>query len=462
MTFPMQRDARIAASGKSLPAFSAGQILAIAICSLGGTIFGYDIGALSAATQGLLHSFALSQSILGMTVSASLWGGACGSVLAGDLVDRFGRRSVLAACATLYGLSASWIALPAFCPWTVLVMLRFLCGIAIGGFVVDCPLYLAEIAPRALRGRVVGFFQVQIGAGVVMAFAVSAFISLRFAGPTAWRWCLSLGALPPLFLLALLRWVPEEPHWLASRGKRQEADAAARRLGMLEMDWSRVEIPLKKPLLFFQQDLFHPRYLRPLLLATSIAAFNQLTGVNVFRVYLLDLLSSTGMGHITSHLYAISILLLNISVTLTALSLVDRMGRKPLLIVGSAGICLCLVLLHAGMRHHAPPMFYLVNLAAYNGFFAVSQGPLIWVYLSELFPFSVRGAGQGYGSLVHWVTSATVIWSFPVLQKSAPNLIFLIFALIMCLQIVLVLTWYPETKGTHLGKITKQNPEKVI
>jgi sugar porter (SP) family MFS transporter len=451
MTFPMQRDTRVATSGRSLSALSAGQILAIAICSLGGTVFGYDIGALSAATQGILHSFGLSESLLGLTVSASLWGGACGSLLAGDLVDRFGRRTVLAACAILYGLSATWIALPVLCPWTVLVALRFLCGVAIGGFVVDCPLYLAEIAPRELRGRVVGFFQVQIGAGVVMAIAATAFM----AKPTAWRWSLGLGVLPPLCLLALFRWVPEEPHWLASRGKIQQADTAARRLGMFEMEWSREEMPAaKKPAIFFQQNLFHPRYLRPLLLATSIALFNQLTGVNVFRVYLLDLLSSTGMGHFTSHMYAISILLLNIAITLIALSLVDRMGRKPLLVVGSAGICLCLVLLHEGMRHHASPVFYLVNLAAFNGFFAFSQGPLIWVYLSELFPFSVRGAGQSYGSLVHWITSATVIWAFPVLQESAPNLIFLIFALIMCLQIILVLTWYPETKGTRLGKIT--------
>jgi sugar porter (SP) family MFS transporter len=433
-----------------------GSIAAIAVCSLGGTAFGYDLGAVSAATRGWLHAFQLSVPQLGVTVSASLWGGAAGSLLAGKLAHRCGRRPVLAGSAILYALAAIGLALVPAGRWPLLLLLRVLSGVAIGGFVVDCPLYLAEISPRAWRGRVVGCFQLQIGAGVVLAFTAGALLSMLWPGPSLWRWFMALGALPPLCLLALLRWVPEEPHWLHAAGRPGQAERSAARLGIDPAEWLRSQNLLRGHAAPGSERLLQRKYLRPILLAISIAMFNQLSGVQIFRMYLLDLLSSAGMGHRSRDLYAVSISVLSLAVTLTAVMLIDLRGRKPLLLAGSAGMGLCLVSLTLALRGHAHPGTLETILTAFNACFAFSQGPMVWIYLSELFPFAVRGAGQGLGSLVHWLTSASVILCFPLLQRAAPSGVFLIFAAIMLLQVAIVARWYPETKGTPLGQLARE------
>jgi sugar porter (SP) family MFS transporter len=438
---------------KRLSVLSRGRIAAIAACSLGGTTFGYDMGAMSAATQELLHVFQLSPTQLGITVSASLWGGAAGSVLAGLLVDRVGRRVLFACCAACYGLAALGSAIAPSVSWSVLLALRLLCGMAIGGFVVVCPLYLAEISPRILRGRIVGCFQLQIGAGVVLAFAISALLATRLGYTPGWRWLLGLGTVLSLCQIAVLQWMPESPEWLGARGRHADAERIADRMGMIPSEWESKAEPLQLRSTAMGKSLMQRSYLRPILLAVSIAMFNQLSGVNIFRMYLLNLLSSAGMGRTSSYTYAISISALSIGATLAALLLIDRRGRKPLLIAGSAGMGLCLVLLSSALRHQADPKIYELILAAFNAAFAFSQGPMIWVYLSELFPLPVRGAGQGLGSLVHWLTSAAVILGFPVLQSSAPGAVFLILAAVQCVQITVVAKWYPETKGVPLGEL---------
>ena len=435
-----------------------GRVAAIAVCSLGGTTFGYDLGAVSAATRGLLHAFHLSVPQLGITVSASLWGGAAGSLLAGKLVRRCGRRPVLAGCAALYALAAAGLALVPSDRWPLLLMLRVLCGVAIGGFVVDCPLYLAEISPRAWRGRIVGCFQLQIGAGVVLAFTAGALLSMLW--PEPWRWSLGLGAVPPLCLLAFLHCVPEEPHWLHASGRLAEAERAATRLGMDPAEWLKSPEVLRRTVPG-SDKLLQRKYLRPILLAISIAMFNQLSGVQIFRMYLLDLLSTAGMGHRSRDLYAISISVLSLAVTLAAVALIDLRGRKPLLMAGSVGMGLCLVSLTLALRGHAQPAALETILTAFNACFAFSQGPMVWVYLSELFPFAVRGAGQALGSLVHWLTSASVILCFPLLQRAAPAGVFLLLAAIMLVQVAIVAKWYPETKGIHLGQLAEETASVV-
>ena len=429
--------------------------LASAICSLGGMVFGYDLGALSAATRGLARSYTLSPALFGLTISASLWGAMCASPIAGRLADRLGRRGLLAACAGLYVLVAVALALPISWPWGVVLALRLLCGLAIGGFVVGCPLYLAEIAPRALRGRFVGWFQLQIGVGAVAAFAVSAMIASGTPEISEWKWCFGLGAIPSACLLLLLHWVPEEPHWLARQGRWNAAAASAMQLGFIKTEWP-AELngtnlaSSNRP----EPKLFQRRYLRPLLLAASVALFNQLCGVTVLRVYLLDLLSSTGMGSALGHRYGVILALLNLAALLLGMMIVDKIGRKPLLIAGSAGMALCLILLVFGLRHHTTAPFYLVVLAAYNTFFACSQGAAAWVYISEIFPYPVRGKGQGFGALVHWIANASLIGLFPVMEHALPQSSFLLFAFFMILQIVIVSIWYPETKGTRLGAVS--------
>jgi sugar porter (SP) family MFS transporter len=422
--------------------------------------FGYDLGALSGATQSLARDFKLSPALLGLTISISLWGAVCASLFSGRLADKCGRRSLLACCAFLYALASAGLALPVFTPWSVVLALRFLSGIAIGGFVVDCPLYLAEIAPRALRGRFVGWFQLQIGVGVVLAFVASAALAHSIPEGVMWQWCFGLGGIPPLCLLAFLLWVPEGPHWLAGQGRWRDAAVSAGRLGFSASEWpcegGATTIDLPSP--SSREKLFRRKYLRPILLAASIALFNQLTGVNILRIYLLDLLMSTGMGRLTSHSYSILISCLNLLALLLGVMFVDRLGRRPLLIAGSAGMAFCMLALSVALWHHADGIFYLAILVSYNAFFAFSQGAVAWVYLSELFPFSVRGKGQGFGALVHWIANAVLIWIFPVLHHAAPQGSFLLFAIMMLLQIAVVLFWYPETKGTNLGAVAKLAP----
>ena len=425
--------------------------------------FGYDLGALSGATQGLARTYTLSPVLLGLTISASLWGAVFASPITGRLADLVGRRGLLAACATAYALAGGVLASPMHWPWSMVLGLRLLSGFAIGGFVVGCPLYLAEIAPRDLRGRFVGWFQLQIGAGAVVAFAASAALAHRFAEIVEWKWCFGLGAIPPALLVALLHWLPEEPHWLAGQGRWSDAAAAARRLGFQEFEWpsengfDAMPLPSQKS----RERLFQRRYLGPVLLATIVALFNQLCGVTVLRVYLLDLLSSAGVGRIMSHWYGVAISGLNLVALLLGMMIVDRVGRRPLLMWGSAGMALCLFALAWALRSRTEAILYFGIFVAYNTFFACSQGAAAWVYLSEIFPFPVRGKGQGYGALIHWVSNASLIWLFPVMEHAMPQSSFVLFAFCMVLQVAVVSIWYPETKGTRLGAVAEADKEPV-
>ena len=432
------------------------RILAAGVCSLGGLIFGYDLGALSAVGQSLRHQFHLSPALFGLTVSASLWGTVCGSLLAGRIADRAGRRSLVAGCAFFYMLAAGILALPlSTTSWSLILALRFLSGMTIGGFTVACPLYLAELAPDTLRGRFVGLFQIQIGIGVVLAFAAGSIFAHLTVGEAYWKWCLGLGVVPAALLLSLLRYMPQEPRWLASRGRWREGQAAAAQLRFsdVERQVAGGGVVASTDSSASRERLFSRKYRRPLLLATSIALFNQLSGVNILLFYLLDVLSSAGLNRLLSHNYTVFISCLNLGTTLLGMACVDRLGRKPLLLIGSVGMSLCLLSLGFAIPHHFAPASYLIILVAYNGFFAFSQGTVIWIYLSELFPFGVRGSGQGYGASVHWIANAVLVGIFPIFQHASPIASFYFFALMMALQAGVVLLWYPETKGVALGSV---------
>ena len=405
-------------------------ILSAFICSLGGLVFGYDLGALSSASQSLRTFFHLTPGAFGFTISASLWGTVCGSLLAGAFVDRMGRRSLLAACALVYFAAALGLALPLAGSWIPVLVLRFFAGTTIGGFTVGCPLYLAELAPRELRGRMVTFFQVQVGIGVVTAFAFGALLIRTAPAALYWRWCFGVGAIPAGLLLALFPFIPSDPRILAGQTSTPGGVAYA---------------PAAR------QPLFQRKYLRPLLWATSIAVFNQLSGVNILLLYMLDVLSSAGLGHLLGHSYTVWISCLSLAFTFVGLGFVDRLGRRPLLILGSVGMFSCLTALAAAIPRLMQPYWYLVILAAYNLCFAFSQGTVVWVYLSELFPPAVRGAGQGYGATVHWIANAGLIWLFPVIERASSSASFYGLAALMLVQIVVVWLWYPETKGTALG-----------
>ena len=415
-------------------------ITAALVGSMGGFVFGYDLGALSASTQSLRYQFYLSPAVFGLTVSASLWGTIGGSLLAGRFADRVGRRDLIAGCSILYSLATIAIGLAVSSEWSLFLVMRFLCGIAIGGFTVGCPLYLSELAPIAERGRLVGLFQVQVGAGVVVAFSVGSLFAHLPASHALWKWCLGAGAIPAVALLLLLRLVPPgEPGLSTTQSQKQITSTPASSEAVRFSHHER---------------LFRWRNRRPILLATSIAVFNQLSGVNILLLYMLDILSSAGVGLSLGHRYTVLISCLSLATTLVGMAFVDKIGRKPLLFLGSAGMALCLLSLGLAVPHHFAPSLYLSILVVYNAFFAFSQGTVIWVYLSELFPPGIRGSGQGYGASVHWIANAILVSTFPVMQHSLSIRTFYFFALMMVLQIVVVLLWYPETRGTVLGSAT--------
>ena len=288
--------------------------------------------------------------------------------------------------------------------------------------------------PFPCEARVVGVFQVQVGAGVIAAFSVGA-VYIHFASTaTAWKWILATGCLPALALLLLVRLMPR----VGGGAGTDKRDPPDERITLQQYD---------RP----GQRLFARKNARLILLATSIAVFNQLSGVNVVLLYMLEILASAGVDFSLGHRYTVLISGLSLATTLIGMAFVDRLGRKPLLYVGSVGMAVCLLSLGATIPHHLKPVMYLSMLVAYNAFFAFSQGTVVWVYLSELFPPGLRGPGQGYGSTVHWIANAILISVFPRVQHASSVWIFYIFASMMVLQIVVIGLWYPETRGTALG-----------
>ncbi|HMH13663.1 MAG TPA: MFS transporter [Edaphobacter sp.] len=404
--------------------------------SLGGFVFGYDLGALSSATQSLRSQFELSPAVFGLTISSSLWGTVCGSLLAGWLADSVGRRNLIAGCSAVYALAAVGITLSISSEWILVLAMRFMCGMAIGGFTVGCPLYLSEIAPIALRGRLVSLFQLQVGAGVVVAFSVGSVFSRVIPADALWKWCLGAGAIPAVLLLLLLGIMSQRGFMLTGNSQDQG-----------RMNWGS-SVPND---FLGHERLFRRENTRPILLATSIAIFNQLSGVNMLLLYLLDILSSAGVSLFLGHTYTVLISFLSLATTLLGMAFVDKLGRKSLLCCGSAGMAVCLLGLGLAIPRHFGPLFYLYILLSYNAFFAFSQGTVVWVYLSEIFPPGIRGAGQGYGSSVHWISNAILVSVFPIMQRASSVHTFYFFALMMVLQIGVVSLWYPETRGTALG-----------
>ena len=417
------------------PGSSSNQTLLPFVCSLGGTVFGYDLGALSSASQSVHVQFGLSPSSFGITIAASLWGTVCGSLFAGLIADRFGRRSLIVSSALLYLVSSLGIASCTLSDWTLFLVLRILCGVAIGAFTVGCPLYLAELSSPEQRGKFVAWFQVQVGAGVILGFMVGTLLA-RFLPPLLyWRGCFGCGAIPPLVLLLLFM--------------RTSHDTGLSRHGNENIALSFEPAALKTRYSKKDRALFRRKNLRPMLLATSIALFNQLSGVNVILIYLLDVLSGSSIETSQRHTYTVAIACISFATTIIGAELIDRVGRKILLTAGAAGMALCLFILGTRFQQ-LTPLLSLMVLVGYNFCFAFSQGAVVWVYLSELFPNQVRAKGQSYGTCLHWIANAALVSLFPTFQKIAPEMAFRVFSLVMVFQIGVVALLYPETKGIPL------------
>lgn len=423
------------------------------VAALGGLLFGFDTAVIAGTTGALSAVFSLSPAMLGFTVSAALWGTVLGALAVGPPSDRYGRRVCLTALAALYLASASGCALA--WSWPALLAFRALGGLAIGASSVVGPMYIAEISPAAKRGRLVGMFQTNVVVGILLAYLSNYLVATGGFGASEWRWKYGMVVIPATAFLVASFGIPESPRWLVAAGRVQEAGEVLQCVGEPNPNRELQEIA---ETLHMQRDrrgepLFQSRYRKPILLAISIGMFNQLSGINAILYYLNDIFERAGFSKISSDMQAVAIGFTNLVFTLIAMSMIDRLGRKKLLLAGAGGTAICLAGVAMIFATGSHPRFLVGLLVGFIASFAFSQGAVIWVYLSEVFPNLVRAKGQSLGSFTHWFMNAVISAVFPIMAARSGAVPFFVFAVMMVTQFVVVMTLYPETSGITLEEM---------
>src|SRR3981189_3400263 len=425
------------------------------VAALGGLLFGFDTAVIAGTTHALTETFRLSPAALGMTVSAALWGTIIGSMLAGIPGDKFGRRDSLRIMAVLYIVSALGCAFAG--NWYALVFSRFIGGLGIGGSSVLGPMYIAEISPAKWRGRLVGLFQFNVVFGILLAYLSNYVLGTIGFGAAEWRWKLGITAVPAAFFFVMLFGIPRSPRWLVKKGRIDEAREVLRLIGEENYEQELKDIVESIDAEHVTSDaLFTAKYRVPIFLAISIGMFNQLSGINAILYYLNTIFERAGFSKVSGDLQAVAIGTTNLLFTMLAMSVIDKVGRKKLLLVGSVGTALCLAGVAAIFLTGRYENLLVWMLVGYIAFFAFSQGAVIWVYISEVFPNRVRAKGQSLGSFSHWIMNALISFVFPVLAAKSKPIPFAFFAAMMVLQFVVVLLTYPETKGVSLEDMQKK------
>jgi len=423
------------------------------VAALGGLLFGFDTAVISGATAALRDLYHLTPASLGLTVAAALYGTIIGSLFGGIPGDRYGRRYSLRITAVLYLVSALGCAF-AF-DWTSFVVARFLGGLGIGASSVLGPMYIAEIAPAKARGRLVGFFQFNIVLGILLAYFSNYVVGTMGFGGYEWRWKLGISAIPAALFLLMLFTIPESPRWLARRGHVAEAEEVLRSSGDPDYrkDLDEIIESFHEKHGIVNEPLFRYKYRFPIFLAVSIGMFNQLSGINAVLYYLNDIFAKAGFTKVSGDLQAVAVGATNLIFTVLAMSVIDRLGRKTLLLIGSIGTAVSLAGVAAIFLAGTHQDLLVWCLVGFIAFFAFSQGAVIWVYLSEVFPTRVRAKGQSLGSFTHWMMNALISGIFPVLAASSGGAPFVFFAVMMVVQFFVVLATYPETKGHTLEEM---------
>ncbi|MEP6831369.1 MAG: sugar porter family MFS transporter [Rhizomicrobium sp.] len=427
-------------------------IRGVLVGALAGLLFGFDTAVISGVTSDLRTAYQLSAGGLGITVSSALWGTLAGALLAGSPGDRFGARQCLKAIAILYVASSVGCALA--WDWPSLLFFRVMAGLAIGASTVLAPVYVTEIAPPAWRGAMVGMFQFNIVFGILVAYLSNYLIGTLMLGVDEWRWKFGIAVLPGIILFTLLFTIPQSPRWLALRGRRAEAKDILRRIAP-EIGQTQEDAILSSSASEAKdRRLSWSKYRKPILLAFAIAAFNQLAGINAILYYINDIFAAAGFSKVSSDQQSILIGFTNLLFTIPALYLIDRIGRKSLLLIGSVGLFATLAgtaaILSSGLHQN----LLLWMLIGFIAAFAFSQGAVIWVYISEIFPTEVRARGQSIGSSTHWLMNAIIATLFPVVASWSKGAPFVFFAAMVVLQFFVVLIFFPETKRAALEDIS--------
>jgi sugar porter (SP) family MFS transporter len=429
------------------------------VSALAGFLFGFDTVVISGAEQTIQALWGLSAGVHGLAMGAALYGTVVGSLIGGWPTDRFGRKPTLIAIGVLYVLSAFGCA---FADGVgTFIAARFLGGLGIGISTVTAPLYISEIAPPAFRGRLAGMFQFNIVFGIVVAFASNAVIA-RIGGDQSWRWMLGIAAVPSVIYAVMCLGLPESPRWLIGRRGDRAAGLGVLKLIEPEAPAATLDARADEILAAVQSEKhvstgFWSAGLRvPILLAILIAFFNQLSGINAVLYFAPRIFEMTGLGQEAALLQSVGIGITNLAFTFVGLWLIDRLGRRTLLYIGSVGYIVSLGLTAWAFftQHYAiVPACIFAFIAAH----AIGQGTVIWVFISEIFPNRHRAEGQALGSSTHWVFAALLTTFFPKMVAAfAPGLVFLFFCLMMVLQLVWVRLMVPETKGRSLEEIQRE------
>jgi sugar porter (SP) family MFS transporter len=429
-------------------------LFATVVSALGSFLFGFDTAVISGTTKFIMQYFSLTDATLGITVSMALWGTVVGSIIVGKPGDIYGRRAMLLLTGAAYFVSAIGSALAT--GWYTLLIFRFLGGVAIGAASVMAPMYIAELAPGRLRGRLVAVSQFNIVVGILVAFFSN--YLLVGIGADNWRWMFGVMAVPAAAFFGLLFVVPESPRWLVKMGRENVARDVLEKVGAVNVSSELDDIGRSLKSEEGSTKLFQKKYSFVIWCAVLLAFFAQMSGINVIMYYAPMIFEKAGASTSNAMLQAIAVGVTNLIFTIIAMFLIDKLGRRPLLMIGAVGMFLSL----AGAALHYYDGRLVSDLAmvgcviGFVAFFAFSQGAVIWVFLSEIFPNRIRSKGQALGSFVDWIVNAVIGLAFPIaLTSFGGGDVFMFFAVLMIPFFFFVLKVMPETKGKSLEELEK-------
>jgi len=436
-------------------------LLATIVSALGGFLFGFDTAVISGTTDALKTVFDLTANSLGFTVSSAIIGTFIGAWLVGVPADRYGRRKTLFVLAVFYLVSAIGSAIA--WSWVSFIIFRFIGGLAVGGASVVSPTYIAEISPASLRGRLVAVTQVNIVFGMLIAY-FSNYLIAGSVSVDAWRWMLGVEAMPAIAFFLLLFFIPRSPRWLMANKLEAEARNVLALCGAKNVDAEIGEIQTSLDLERhnIKDPFWSKSYRIPILLAIAIAMFNQLSGINAVLYYAPHIFRMAGAAAESSLLQSVAVGSIFFAFTLLALPVIDRFGRKTLMIAGSIGYIISLATAAIVFYMYGTDFtetggtIVLISILVFIAAHAFGQGTVIWVFLSEIFPNRVRARGLALGSFTHWFMAFIISWTFPIIAEISGGHIFTFYAICMIAQLIWVMKVMPETRGRSLEQIQKE------